>query len=51
MITDDDGEYTEVGIVSWGSDAGCDGGYPEIFARLTFFLDWIQDNGGPLLRP
>ncbi|KAG8233804.1 hypothetical protein J437_LFUL008024 [Ladona fulva] len=41
-----DGRYTEVGIVSFGSSAGCEVGYPAAFTRVTSFLKWIETNSG-----
>lgn len=37
---------THVGIVSFGSDSGCQKGYPTVFTRITSFHDWIQSNTG-----
>jgi len=39
-----DGIYTQVGIVSFGSSAGCTLGYPVGFTRVTSYLDWITSN-------
>lgn len=38
--------WTQVGIVSYGSDAGCTYGQPTVYTRVTSFLKWIQDNTG-----
>ncbi|XP_047002147.1 uncharacterized protein LOC124619661 [Schistocerca americana] len=40
-ITDDDGRYVQVGIVSWG--IGCGGSRtPAVYASLSYFRDWID---------
>jgi secreted trypsin-like serine protease len=41
-----DGIYTQVGIVSFGSSAGCTAGYPVAFTRVTSYLDWISSKTG-----
>lgn len=40
------GRQVQVGIVSFGSDTGCQKGYPTAFARITSFHSWIQTNTG-----
>jgi len=32
--------------VSFGSNAGCESGAPNVFTRVTSFLDWIETNTG-----
>lgn len=44
VYQEDDGRYTEVGIVSFGHTSGCENGFPAGFTRVTSFLDWIQTN-------
>lgn len=39
-------KFTQVGIVSFGSSLGCEYGYPNGFARVTEFLDWISQESG-----
>jgi secreted trypsin-like serine protease len=46
VYQESDGIYTEVGIVSFGSSAGCQRGYPVGFTRVTSFLSWISSNTG-----
>jgi len=38
--------YTQIGVVSFVSNAGCASGYPSGYARVTSFLDWIHSNIG-----
>ena len=40
------GRQVQVGVVSFGSDVGCQRGYPTVFARISSFYDWIQTNTG-----
>jgi len=40
------GRQVHVGIVSFGSDSGCQRGYPTVFTRITAFHNWIQTNTG-----
>jgi len=40
------GIYTEVGIVSFGAEAGCTLGYPVAFTRFTSYLGWISTTTG-----
>ncbi|ENN76994.1 brachyurin [Dendroctonus ponderosae] len=37
-----DGE--QVGVVSFGTSAGCEVGWPPAFARVTTYIDWINQN-------
>jgi secreted trypsin-like serine protease len=46
VYLEEDGRFTEVGIVSFGSRAGCEKGYPTGFTRVTSYLDWIESNTG-----
>ncbi|KAK7865649.1 hypothetical protein R5R35_006906 [Gryllus longicercus] len=36
----------QIGIVSYGSSAGCESGSPNGFARVTSFTDWISEKTG-----
>jgi chymotrypsin len=37
-----DNGIKQVGIVSFGAAAGCEKGFPHVYARVTSFLDWIE---------
>ncbi|XP_050075226.1 brachyurin-like [Anopheles maculipalpis] len=39
-----DGGSLQIGIVSFGSAAGCAVGMPSVYARVSFFLDFIEAN-------
>jgi secreted trypsin-like serine protease len=51
VITESDGLPTEVGIVSFGTSLGCEAGAPEVYARVTRYLDWLETNAGVTIRP
>ncbi|XP_067643660.1 collagenase-like [Eurosta solidaginis] len=36
----------QIGIISFHSPNGCEDGYPSGHARVTSYLDWIQENTG-----
>jgi len=38
--------WSQAGIVSFGSSAGCEVGYPAGFTRVEYYLDWITSNTG-----
>ncbi|KAI4466688.1 chymotrypsin-related [Holotrichia oblita] len=35
---------TQVGVVSFGLGLGCEIGWPSVYSRVTYFLDWIAAN-------
>ncbi|XP_055536540.1 brachyurin-like [Wyeomyia smithii] len=43
-LTVQDGGTLQVGIVSFGSAAGCSIGMPSVYVRVTEFRQWIVDN-------
>ncbi|XP_049799181.1 brachyurin-like isoform X1 [Schistocerca nitens] len=45
-VQESDGQRTVVGIVSWGTANDCESGEPDVFMRVTAFLDWIGENAG-----
>jgi secreted trypsin-like serine protease len=46
VYQEDDGNFIQVGIVSFAAAAGCQLGYPVGFTRVTSFLSWISSNTG-----
>jgi secreted trypsin-like serine protease len=46
VYEEDDGNYTQVGIVSFGARAGCERAFPVGFTRVNSFLSWISTNTG-----
>ncbi|KAF9421594.1 hypothetical protein HW555_002527 [Spodoptera exigua] len=43
LMVNENGRWTQVGIVSWGIGCG-KGQYPGVYTRVTYFLPWIQKN-------
>ncbi|KFB45032.1 AGAP005665-PA-like protein [Anopheles sinensis] len=46
-----DGGSLQIGIVSFGSAAGCSIGMPSVYARVSFFLDFIEANSDFVASP
>lgn len=46
----DAGSSLQVGVVSFRSLA-CKDGLPTDFARITYFLDWIEENSDVVIGP
>jgi secreted trypsin-like serine protease len=46
VLDNGDNSYTQIGIVSFVSTAGCASGYPSGYSRVTYYLDWIRANAG-----
>lgn len=44
MITEADGGRTQIGIFSYQFSLGCGLGWPAVYARVTSFLDFIEQN-------
>uniref|UniRef100_A0A182QL59 Peptidase S1 domain-containing protein n=1 Tax=Anopheles farauti TaxID=69004 RepID=A0A182QL59_9DIPT len=44
LSVQDNGASLLVGVVSFGSSGGCDDGMPTVFARVSYYLDWIEQN-------
>jgi secreted trypsin-like serine protease len=49
VYLESDGTYTQVGIVSFVSAAGCQLGHPAGFTRVTSYLSWIESNTGIII--
>jgi secreted trypsin-like serine protease len=50
MATDEH-KYTQVGVTSFVSSAGCESGTPHGFTRLPEYLQWIERNTGLMIHP
>jgi secreted trypsin-like serine protease len=46
VYLENDGRYTQVGIVSFGFSLGCTVGYHVAFTRVTSYLEWIESHTG-----
>ncbi|EDV51088.2 brachyurin [Drosophila erecta] len=42
----DDGSNTLIGATSFGIVFGCELGWPGVFTRITYYLDWIEEKTG-----
>ncbi|CAG2065509.1 unnamed protein product, partial [Timema podura] len=51
VLQDSDGLYTQVGIVSFGPQAGCTLGYPTAYTRVSQYLQWISTYSGVRVGP
>jgi secreted trypsin-like serine protease len=40
------GVHNQVGVVSFGSSAGCEVGLPAGFSRVSYFAEWISSVTG-----
>ena len=38
-----DGTWLQIGVVSFGSNKGCEEGYPNGFTRVSSYASWIHD--------
>ncbi|XP_040158437.1 chymotrypsinogen B-like [Anopheles arabiensis] len=50
-LTVQSGGTMQIGVVSFGSVNGCAIGMPSVYARVTFFLDWIVANSDFVPQP
>ena len=46
LVLQNGNSYTQIGIVSFVSDAGCASGYPSGYVRVTSYLSWIGTYAG-----
>ncbi|KAJ8720276.1 hypothetical protein PYW07_012319 [Mythimna separata] len=44
LVTIIDGKPVQIGITSFGSAPGCQAGLPHAYARVTSFVDWINEH-------
>uniref|UniRef100_A0A182M0J8 Peptidase S1 domain-containing protein n=1 Tax=Anopheles culicifacies TaxID=139723 RepID=A0A182M0J8_9DIPT len=51
LTVQDNAESLLVGVVSFGSAGGCDDGMPTVFARVSYYLGWIEDNSDFVAEP
>ncbi|XP_076042129.1 brachyurin-like [Oratosquilla oratoria] len=51
LIHKKDNRVETRGVVSFGSSAGCEEGYPDAFTRVTEYLDWIETKTGIAIDP
>jgi len=49
VYQEDDGRYTEVGIVSFGAADGCTLEFPAAFTRVTSYHRWISSITGIII--
>merc|ERR1712165_326447 len=46
------GQYMTVGVASFVSSAGCESEiFPHVYARVTYYMDWISENPGIPIEP
>ncbi|XP_035907633.1 brachyurin-like [Anopheles stephensi] len=51
LTVQDNAESLLIGVVSFGSSGGCDNGIPTVFARVSYYLGWIEDNSDFVADP
>ncbi len=39
-------QYVQIGVANYVPNEGCESGKPHVFARVTSYLNWIQDTTG-----
>uniref|UniRef100_A0A182M804 Peptidase S1 domain-containing protein n=1 Tax=Anopheles culicifacies TaxID=139723 RepID=A0A182M804_9DIPT len=44
LTIEESGVTVQIGVTSFGSADGCTRGMPSVYARITFFMDWIRAN-------
>lgn len=50
LVINEDGVWTQIGIVSFVSNKGCSSGHPSGYVRTTSFLNWISIHTGVAIR-
>jgi len=50
-IMEENGQYTQVGVTSFGVSFGCEVDAPAGFTRVTSYLDWIETITGIMIDP
>merc|ERR1719439_34468 len=51
-LQEEPGQYMTVGVTSFVSSAGCESEiFPHVFARVTYYMDWISENTGIPIEP
>ncbi|KAJ8713393.1 hypothetical protein PYW07_013763 [Mythimna separata] len=43
LVVNNDDKIVLVGVCSFISSAGCEKGYPAMFARVSAYMDWINE--------
>lgn len=46
LVLNENGIWTQIGVVSFVSNKGCSSGHPAGYARTTSFLNWISVHTG-----
>ncbi|KAK6623951.1 hypothetical protein RUM44_010807 [Polyplax serrata] len=44
LVVNSGNQTQQIGVVSFGSSAGCEKGFPSAYTRLTSYIDWIIKN-------
>lgn len=44
VVYEADGKPTLVGLTSFGVGLGCEVSWPNVFTRITSYLDWIESS-------
>ncbi|XP_063230455.1 brachyurin-like [Bacillus rossius redtenbacheri] len=50
VVEEDDGERTQIGVVSFGLALSCEIGWPAAYTRLTSYMDWLSGVTGMPIR-
>lgn len=44
LIREVNGSQIQIGVLNWGLLRGCERGYPSVYARVSEYIDWIQQH-------